>query len=111
MKLSYLLMCILFLHCSAQQKLNIETILAEPSRITQEDPETVKTVQRTTIRVLTNVIESMMKLQSEENGELTFLLQGNISWGAHSINKVRRIRLEKEPQQGNSIKLKYYVEI
>ena len=111
MKLWYLLMCIPFLNCSAQRKLNIETILAETSRITQEDPETGKTIQRTTLSVVTNVLEPMIKLQSEENGELTFLLQGNISSGGHSINKVRRIRLEKEPQQGNSIKLKYNVEI
>src|SRR5690606_27317437 len=96
MKLLYLLMCILFLICSAHKKLHIETILAEPSRITQEDPETGKTIQRTTLSVVTNVLEPMIKLQSEENGELTFLLQGNISSGGHSINKVRRIRLEKE---------------
>src|SRR5690606_25407665 len=46
-----------------------------------------------------------------ENDKLTFLLQGNISSGGHSINKVRRIRLEKVLQEGNSVRLKYYVEI
>lgn len=104
-------MCILFLNCSAQQKLNIETILAEPSRITQEDPETGKTIQRTTLSVVTNVLKPMIKLQSKTNDKITFLLQGNISSSGHSINKVRRIRLEKVQQESNSVWLKYYVEI
>lgn len=111
MKLFYLLLCISFLNCSAQRKLNIETILAEPSRITQEDPETGKTIQRTTLSVVTNVLEPMIQLQVKENDKLAFLLQGNISSGGHSINKVRRIRLEKAQQEGNSVRLKYYVEI
>lgn len=111
MKLVYLLMCIPFLNCSAQRKLNIETILAEPSRITQEDPETGKTTQRTTLSVVTNVLEPMIKLQSKANDKITFLLQGNVSSSGHSINKVRRIRLEKAQQEGNSVRLKYYVEI
>lgn len=111
MKLFYLLLCISFLNCSAQRKLNIETILAEPSRITQEDPETGKTIQRTTLSVVTNVLEPMIQLQVKENDKLAFLLQGNISSGGHSINKVRRIRLEKVQQEGNSVRLKYYVEI
>ncbi len=111
MKLVYLLMCIPFLNCSAQRKLNIETILAEPSRITQEDPETGKTTQRTTLSVVTNVLEPMIKLQSKANDKITFLLQGNVFSSGHSINKVRRIRLEKAQQEGNSVRLKYYVEI
>lgn len=111
MKLLYLLMCILFLNCSAQRKLNIETILAEPSRITQEDPETGKTIQRTTLNVVTDVLKPMIKLQSEANDKITFLLQGNVSSSGHSINKVRRIRLEKVQQESNSVRLKYYVEI
>ena len=104
-------MCIPFLNCSAQRKLNIETILAEPSRITQEDPETGKTIQRTTLSVVTNVLEPIIKLQSKANDKITFLLQGNVSSSGHSINKVRRIRLEKAQQEGNSVRLKYYVEI
>lgn len=111
MKLLCLLMCIPFLNCSAQRKLNIETILAEPSRITQEDPETGKIIQRTTLSVVTNVLEPIIKLQSKANDKLTFLLQGNISSSGHSINKVRRIRLEKAQQEGNCVRLKYYVEI
>lgn len=42
MKLFYILMLIPFWSCSAQQKLKIETILVEPSRVTKENPETGK---------------------------------------------------------------------
>lgn len=111
MKLVYLLICIPFLNCSAQRKLNIEPILSEPSRVTQEDPETGRTIQRTTSTIVTDVLDPMIKLQSKENGKLTFLLQGNITSSGHSINKVKKIRLEKVQQEGGSITLKYYVEI
>ena len=111
MKVLYLLLCVPFLNCSAQRKLNIETIHAQPSRITQEDPQTGRTIQRTTSRRVTAVLEPMIKLQRKEDGKVTFLRQGNITSGGHTIYRVKKIRLEKEQQEANSMTLRYYVEI
>ena len=95
MKVLYLLLCVPFLNCSAQRKLNIETIHAQPSRITQEDPKTGRTIQRTTSRRVTAVLEPMIKLQRKEDGKLTFLLQGNITSGGHTIYRVKKSVLKK----------------
>ncbi|MCJ7936070.1 MAG: hypothetical protein MUW56_21190 [Chryseobacterium sp.] len=42
---------------------------------------------------------------------LKFRIQRNISSGGHTIHQVRKIRFEEGEQNGNSITLRYYVEI
>lgn len=111
MKLFYILMLIPFLNCSAQQKLKIETILVEPSRVIKENPETGKMIQHTTFVPVTASLEPKISVQRKEANTLTFLLQGNISSAGHSINRVKRIRFESAEQVGDSLTLKYYVEI
>lgn len=111
MKLFYILMLIPFWSCSAQQKLKIETILVEPSRVTKENPETGKVFQHTTFVPVAASLEPMISVQKKENNMLTFLLQGNIRSAGHSINRVKRIRFESAEQEGDKLTLKYYVEI
>ncbi|MNE77985.1 hypothetical protein D3C80_1743480 [compost metagenome] len=42
---------------------------------------------------------------------LKFRLQGNVHSSGHTINQVRKIRFEKGEQYGNTITLRYFVEI
>ena len=56
-------------------------------------------------------MEHAILIQSQSGNELIFLLQGNIASGGLSINKIKKIRFEKAEQIGDSITLKYYVEI
>ena len=53
----------------------------------------------------------MVFLLSKNTETLKFRIQGNISSGGHTINKIRKIRFEKGEQNGNCITLRYYTEI
>ncbi|MCA5005226.1 hypothetical protein [Sphingobacterium bovistauri] len=111
MKLLYILMILPFLSCSAQKKLQIETILTQPARVTSQDPETGRVINRSTNIPKTKRTEPAIIMQMQYEDKLTFLIQGNISSGGHTINKVKKIRFEKGKQNGNTITLKYFVEI
>lgn len=111
MKLLYILMFIPFLNCSGQSKLNIETIFAKPTRVTDVVPETGKTYYRNTYIAVTKRLDPSILLQTKTDDKLKFLLQGNISSQGLSAHKIKKIRFEKGDQQANSITLKYYVEI
>lgn len=111
MKLPYILMFIPFLNCLGQNKLKIETIMAQPATVTAVVPETGRKYNRSTYVTVTKRVDPAIVLQTKADHQVKFLLQGNISSQGLSANKVRKIRFEKGNQQGNSITLKYYVEI
>ena len=93
------------------QKLQISTIYAEPKRVTREVPETSATHTFTTQKEATERLNPLVFLLSKNTETLRFGIQGNISSGGHTVNKIRKIRFEKGEQNGNSITLRYYTEI
>ncbi|MDX8567391.1 hypothetical protein OZ668_05315 [Elizabethkingia sp. HX XZB] len=93
------------------QKLNITTIYSEPKRGTREVPETGAVHNYTTRKEVTKRLNPMIVMTSKNSEILKFRIQGNISSGGLNINQVRKIRFEKGEQNGNSITLRYYVEI
>ena len=100
-----------FFSCSAQKKLQIETILKQTTRVTSQDVETGRVFNRTTSFLKTKRLDPMIVMQAQNENKLTFLLQGSISSGGLSINNVKKIRFEKEVQSGDTLTLKYIVEI
>lgn len=93
------------------QKLNITTIYSEPKRITREIPETGAVYNYTTSKEVTERFSPMIVMISKNAEILKFRIQGNISSGGHNIHRIKKIRFEKGEQNGNSMILKYYVEI
>ncbi|GEN65949.1 hypothetical protein [Chryseobacterium rhizosphaerae] len=93
------------------QKLKISSIYSEPKQVTKEIPETGKTHTYTTRKEVTERLDPLIFMLSKNAGTLTFCIQGNISSSGHSIHKVRKIRFERGAQSGNTVTLKYYVEI
>lgn len=93
------------------QKLNITTIYSEPKRSTREVPETGAVHHYTTRKEVTERFSPMIVMISKNAEILKFRIQGNISSGGHNINRIRKIRFEKGEQNGNSMTLRYYVEI
>ena len=93
------------------QKLKISAIYTEPNRITKEIPETGAPHTYTTHREVTERLKPMVFMLSKNKEALKFRIQGNIGSGGHSIHQVSKIRFEKGEQNGNSITLRYYVEI
>lgn len=93
------------------QKLQVIAIYAEPNRVTKEIPETGKSHTYTTHKAITERLNPKIVMLSKNAEELQFQIQGNISSGGHTIHQVRKIRFEKGEQSGNTITLKYYVEI
>ncbi|MDM1298316.1 hypothetical protein HXZ94_07350 [Empedobacter falsenii] len=100
-----------FLSCSSQTKLKIETILSAPAIVTVQNAETGRTYSQSRYVTQTARLEHAILMQSQSDKQLIFLLQGNIVSAGLSINKVKKIRFEKAEQIGDSITLKYYVEI
>lgn len=98
--------------CEANaQKLNITTIYSEPNRVTREVPETGGKHTYTTRKEVTERLNPMIVMTSKNAETLKFRIQGNISSGGLNINKIRKIRLEEAAQNGNSMTLRYYVEV
>ncbi|WP_407488173.1 hypothetical protein [Elizabethkingia anophelis] len=98
--------------CEANaQKLNVTTIYSEPNRVTREVPETSGKHTYTTRKEVTERLNPMIVMTSKNAEILKFRIQGNISSGGLNINKIRKTRLEKVTQNGNSMTLRYYVEI
>lgn len=93
------------------QKLNITTIYSEPKRSTREVPETGAVHHYTTRKEVTERFSPMIVMISKNAEILKFRIQGNISSGGHNINRIKKIRFEKGEQNGNSMTLRYYVEI
>ncbi|WP_347219451.1 hypothetical protein [Chryseobacterium sp.] len=96
---------------SNAQKLQVTPIYTEPQRVTKEIPETGENHTYTTRKAVVERLNPMIFMLSKNSERLQFRIQGNISSGGHSVHQVRRIRLEKGEQTGNTITLRYYVEI
>ncbi len=93
------------------QKLNVETIYAEPKRHTREVPETGTVHKYTTRKEITKRLSPMIVMTSRNPEILKFRIEGNISSGGHNIYQIRKIRFEKGEQNGNCMTLRYYVEV
>nr|WP_283162271.1 hypothetical protein [Elizabethkingia ursingii] len=93
------------------QNLNITTIYSEPKRSTREVPETGAVHNYTTRKEVTERLSPMIVMTSKNAEIVKFRIQGNISSGGLNINQVRKIRFIKGEQKGNSMTLRYYVEI
>lgn len=93
------------------QKMQVTTIYSEPKRVTREVPETGTTHIYTTSKEVTERLNPMIFMLTKNAETLKFRIQGNISSGGHNINQVRKLRFEKGEQNGNTITLRYYVEI
>ncbi|WP_413531945.1 hypothetical protein [Empedobacter brevis] len=107
MKLHYLFIFFPFFNCSTQNKLKIETIIETPSRITSQNTEARKNNPKSN----TKRLEHAIFIKNKSNKNLALKLQGNISSGGLSIYNVRKIHLEEGQKIGNSMTLKYNVEI
>lgn len=93
------------------QKLQISNIYAKPKRVSREIPGTATTHTYTTQMEVTERFVPLIYMLSKNAEVLKFRIQGNISSSGHAINQIRKIRFEKGENKGNSIKLRYYVEI
>lgn len=93
------------------QKLKVTPIYSEPKRITKEISETGKPHTYATHKAVTERFTPGIIMLSKNTGRLKFRIRGNVSSGGHTIYQVRKIRLEKGEQNGNTITLRYYTEI
>lgn len=93
------------------QKLHVSAIYSEAQRVTKDVPGTNSIHTFTTRKTVTERLDPMIFMLSKNKETLKFRIQGNISSGGYTINQVRKIRFENGEQKGNSIMLKYYVEI
>lgn len=96
---------------SNTQKLQTSPIYTEPKRVTKEIPETGKIQTYTTRKAVTERLSPKILMLSKNTETLQFRLQGNISSSGHTIHQVRKIRFGKGERNGNTITLRYYVEI
>lgn len=111
MKVFCLMMFLNFFSCSAQKKLHTETIFAKLARVTSKDVKTGRVFPNDTYIPITKRLEPEIILKNKDKNKLTFSLQGNISTGGHAINRIKKIRFEKGVQSGDTLTLKYFVEI
>lgn len=101
-----------FLSCkSTGQKLKVSEILAKPQKVENKLLESRSTHVFTTFKEVTPRLSSSVFLIRKNTEELQFQIQGNINSSGHNSNKINKISFEKGEQSGNSVTLKYYVEI
>lgn len=93
------------------QKLRISTIYTESKRVTREVPGTDSVHTLTTQKEVTERLDPGIFMLFKNAEILKFRIQGNISSGGHTMNRIRKIRFERGEHNGNSITLRYYVEI
>ncbi|WP_228438838.1 hypothetical protein [Chryseobacterium pennae] len=96
---------------SNAQKLQVTPIYTEPQRVTKEIPETGRIQTYTTLKAVVERLNPMIFMLSKNAETLQLRIQGNISSGGHSVHQVRKIGFEKGERNGNTITLRYYVEI
>lgn len=85
--------------------------MPNPKGLQEKFRETGATHTYTTNKEVTERLKPVIFMLSKNAETLQFRIQGNISSGGHTINKLRKLRLEKGKQNGNTITLKYYIEI
>lgn len=93
------------------QRLQISAIQTEPKRVAKENPETGTTYTFTSRSEIIERLTPQIFMLSKTAETLKFRLQGNVHSSGHTINQVRKIRFEKGEQYGNTITLRYFVEI
>jgi len=93
------------------QKLQISTIYSEPKRILKEIPETGAIQTYVSRKEVTERLVPLIYMLYKDAETLKFRMQGNISSSGHAVHQVRKIRFERGEQKGNTITLRYYVEI
>ena len=111
MKTIYILILLSLAGCAPKSSLKIETVLAKSDRNAVKDTATGKITYRNTYVPITPELEPKIKMISKNGNKLTLQLQGNISSGGLRISKVKTLRMEQDQKYGNSITLKYIVEI
>jgi hypothetical protein len=111
MKLIQLMILFSFLSCFAQKKLKIETIISKTTTVTRVNPETGKQYTTSKFVEVTERFHPSINIKTEENNALSILLEGNITSAGLSCNRIKKIRYVKGKPLGDTITLKYYVEI
>lgn len=98
--------------CKTQdQKLQISPIYAEPKKLINASSEDGKEYLITSLTEVTQRLQALIAIVSQNKEKLKLHIQGNISSAGLSIQKVRKIRFEETKLEDNSISLKYMVEI
>lgn len=105
------LMLCAFLSCSSSSKLKIEPIVSTMARVNRTNKQTGEIVQSTQIVGKTARLDPKIIVVRQDAQHIGLQLQGHIGSGGHMMNRVKKIRLEQEAISGNSIRLKYRVEI
>lgn len=80
---------------AVEHKLQVATIFTKPERKVITDPETNSNRTLNTYTAVTERLAHKIKIQSQAKNYLTYSLEGNISSGGLTINKVKKIRIEK----------------
>lgn len=93
------------------QKLQISAIQTVPKRVAKENSETGTTYTFTSRNEITERFAPQIFMLSKTVETLEFRIQGNINSSGHTMSQVRKIRFEKGEQYGNTITLRYFVEI
>lgn len=93
------------------QKLQISTIYTEPKRVSKEIPEIGAIQTYMSRKEVTERLVPLIYMLYKNAETLKFRMQGNISSSGHAVHQVRKIRFERGEQKGNTITLRYYVEI
>lgn len=98
--------------CKTQdQKLQISPIYAEPKKLITASSEDGKEYLITSLTEVTQRLQPLIAIVSQNKEKLKLHIQGNISSAGLSIQKIRKIRFEETKSEEDSITLKYMVEI
>lgn len=103
---------LIFWGCKTKNsKPQIAPIYSKLNTLTIPLDENGATHTYTTSRDAADRLKPNIKLLTKRNKKLKFRIQGNISSGGLSMNRIIKIRLEKEEQKSDSLTLRYHVEI
>lgn len=111
MKLLYMAFLLSLLSCVGQKNIQTEPILAAPAHVSVKNVETGRIGYRSTYVPITTSLPPKIIMINRIGDELTLSLQGKIASAGLSRERVKRVRLEQGNLYGNSITLKYIVEI
>lgn len=96
--------------CSTRSKFHVETINARMDRISVPRNGGTDTIYRNTMVPITPRLEAKIEVLDKGVKVLNYQLQGSIHSSGLSINRVKRIYVEKE-FLGDSLVLKHIVEV
>lgn len=92
------------------KKLQIATIYAEPKRVSKKNLETGVS-QITTHQSISERFKPQIYMISKNHQSLKFRIQGNIHSSGHQKNEIEKIRSGKAERYGDTITLRYFVEV